>query len=452
MFLTNKLRSGYSTGAEIKTAYENEPDTNAFTDSEKSKVAEAMTESNYALSVGKIMNPLLHLPLKNGFNMPFGTGSVTFTRSTTATYIDRYGIVQSAAINTPRFEKEGLLIEGASTNKLTYSEEFDNWSKTQCTVSSNTTTAPDGTTTADGIIANTSTGAKYVYQNQSTASTQLSGSCFMKAGDKQWGSLSIYLFDASDNILKNGRCWFNLDTGEVGTENSCTGFITELTDGWYRCSIVIDKYTEGTVVDNGQLEIFTSNGDNDYSFVGDDTTINTYIWGAQLEEFSHSTSYISTTSVAATRAAEDCYVDYEGNIPETLSDITFLLDYTSAKISTDYNQTCLYIGCSNNYIKLTKFSNNTYINFYYGYPSTVSITLDSTKNCLGLTYNKDNNKITVYLNGALQFRNTYSATIGDINSVINIGKSISSSAVGTLHISNFRIYDVALTEQEMRIA
>ena len=47
----------------------------------------------------------------------------TFTRSTTGTYFDANGVMQTAAINTPRFdhnpltgEKLGLLIEEQRTN------------------------------------------------------------------------------------------------------------------------------------------------------------------------------------------------------------------------------------------------------------------------------------------------------------------------------------------------
>ncbi|HDX8614909.1 TPA: hypothetical protein RQN55_001049 [Aeromonas dhakensis] len=43
---------------------------------------------------------------------------VNFSRSTTATYIGKDGLLKTAAANEPRFEKEGLLIEGQSTNLI----------------------------------------------------------------------------------------------------------------------------------------------------------------------------------------------------------------------------------------------------------------------------------------------------------------------------------------------
>lgn len=47
---------------------------------------------------------------------------VNFSRSTTATYIGKDGQLKTAAVNEPRFEKEGLLIEGQSTNLVVRSE------------------------------------------------------------------------------------------------------------------------------------------------------------------------------------------------------------------------------------------------------------------------------------------------------------------------------------------
>lgn len=52
---------------------------------------------------------------------------VNFSRSTTATYIGKDGQLKTAAANEPRFEKEGLLIEGQSTNLFLYSKSPDSY-------------------------------------------------------------------------------------------------------------------------------------------------------------------------------------------------------------------------------------------------------------------------------------------------------------------------------------
>ena len=85
-------------------------------------------------------------------NTPFSS------RASTGTYFDSAGVMRTAPINQPRLNyslvggtwtQPTVLIEPASTNILLYSQDFDNaaWPKI-ATVTANTTTAPDGTTTA----------------------------------------------------------------------------------------------------------------------------------------------------------------------------------------------------------------------------------------------------------------------------------------------------------------
>ncbi len=58
------------------------------------------------------------------------TKSLTFSRATTATYIDKSGVLQTATINEPRFEKQGLLIEEQRTNYVRYSNDPSQWKNT----------------------------------------------------------------------------------------------------------------------------------------------------------------------------------------------------------------------------------------------------------------------------------------------------------------------------------
>jgi len=118
------------------------------------------------LSKSKLDNPLLHILKKNKITETI-VGSLTWTRSTTATFVDRYGVVQTAAIDVERQEAEGWFIEGPSTNLVVRSEEFDNasWLKVGTgtgiapIVTANFAVAPDGTTTADRVQLNSGAGA-----------------------------------------------------------------------------------------------------------------------------------------------------------------------------------------------------------------------------------------------------------------------------------------------------
>ena len=54
---------------------------------------------------------------------------VNFSRASTATYINKSGELKTAEINEPRFEKEGLLIEGQRTNYMLNSATPASWGK-----------------------------------------------------------------------------------------------------------------------------------------------------------------------------------------------------------------------------------------------------------------------------------------------------------------------------------
>ncbi len=419
-----------------------------------------ITETHIQGMIGDINNPLLNLPLKNNLDMICGDGSVTFTRSTTATYIDRYGVVKSAAINIPRFEKEGLLIEGTNTNKILYSEEFDNssWTKSRCTISSTATTAPDGTTTADGIIANTDSYAKYVYQNVSSNATQISGSCFAKKGDKDLCMLRIYIFDASFNVLTQAYCWFDLDNGAVGTENNCSGNITQLDDGWFLCSLIADEYTGETTVDKIRLEIFPAELDGVMSFTGDDTTINTYIWGAQLEEFPFSTSYIPTTTAAVTRTADFCCVTYDKNMPaKNTEEFTVICDVSL--IGHLPLRQCAWWIRGHSYQLLypshTSIENN-HVYFFNG-SGNANIMSDFAVNVNQIykyitTFDKITNRL--YINGEFIDDEIKTVEITGTPLYIDLGHGSVSGGSYDLygHISNFKIYDKTFSENEIKLA
>ena len=64
----------------------------------------------------RIVRPIFYAPLTNDLRYT-GAGVITFARNSIATGV-RNGVLSQVAVNTPRFEDEGLLIEGASTNHV----------------------------------------------------------------------------------------------------------------------------------------------------------------------------------------------------------------------------------------------------------------------------------------------------------------------------------------------
>lgn len=233
------------------------------------------------------------------FQTSYIPSSQTFTsRASTATYVGSDGLIKSAAINTARMGytpnnlslAPKMLLEGASTNLLTYSEDFTTWPKARTTVSSNAIAAPDGTTTADKLVEDTTASITHYIAppNASvTAGNVYTFSVYAKSGTRTQVVLSF-----TGNLA--GNAYFDLNSGSVILG---TGQIVNVGNGWYRCSITAIASGTGSTTSYIYL---SSNATGTYT--GDGTS-GLYIWGAQLET-GYMTSYIPTTTAAVTRAAD----------------------------------------------------------------------------------------------------------------------------------------------------
>ena len=126
---------------------------------------------------------------------------ITFTRASTATFVGSNGLIQTAASGAPRFdhnpatgESLGLLVEGARTNLLLRSEEFDNayWGKTRSSVTANATTSPAGTLTADKLIEDTTASNSHqLVVSPVTASGIYTCSVYAKAAERTQAAIRL---------------------------------------------------------------------------------------------------------------------------------------------------------------------------------------------------------------------------------------------------------------------
>ena len=222
-----------------------------------------------------------------------------FTRSTTATYFDVDGVMQTAAIDVPRIGYDpvthahtGLILEGAATNLLLRSQEFDNasWVKARTTVTADAISGPDNTSTADKLIEDTANNTHLAEQVVATVSgTIYTLSVFVKAAGRTKVNLSVYTNAATST---------NFDLSAV-TASNVLGTITDIGGGWFRCT---HTHTSG-FTGSGYFDVYLLNASTVSSYTGDGTS-GIYLWGAQLETGSTATSYIPTTSAQVTRAAD----------------------------------------------------------------------------------------------------------------------------------------------------
>jgi hypothetical protein len=235
-----------------------------------------------------------------------GLNLVTFTRASSATYIDSAGTLQTAAVDVPRFdhnpttgESLGLLVEEQRTNSLTYSEDTSQWlTPTNITLSQNQTTAPDGASTADQYLETAATGLHVQDGMPFTfvTSTAYTYSVFVKSiGGRN------FEIGYPPTTFTNRFARFNLSgSGSVqGSDAGVTASIQAYANGWYRCSAT-NTCALGA---SARISNFANNDSFARSYAGD-VTKGLFIWGAQLEAGAFPTSYIPTTTAAVTRSAD----------------------------------------------------------------------------------------------------------------------------------------------------
>jgi len=218
-----------------------------------------------------------------------------FTRASTATRVNKDGLIENVPSGKPRIDftdntSGHLLLEPSRTNMLQDSEDFTNstyWLLSSMTVTSNNTTSPYGTQTADKIEA---TGAGSIRtQPAYTVTNGYSLSIFVKKGNSRYVTLRSFAFTTSAII------GFDLDNETAQTG----GVIEKYPNDWYRLSISKDVSSDADK--NGYFYIYLPNS------LGSTTTVSgnyAYFFGAQLEDATYPTSYIPTEGSSVTRSAE----------------------------------------------------------------------------------------------------------------------------------------------------
>jgi hypothetical protein len=238
---------------------------------------------------------------------------ITFTRTSSATYVGEDGLIKIAPANEARFDHDpitgeslGLLVEESRTNLLLRSEEFDNayWNKANSSINSNTNlfVAPDGSFTVDKLVEN-NLNTFHLCQRLDipfTNAVTYTATVFAKSAERNilqiaFGSAAFGL----ENYVN-----FNLTSGIIGLKGTdLTASISSFGNGWYRCSAT----ATATATVNSLLGFLMQPNNNSGRFFGyqGDGTSGIYVWGAQLEQGAFPTSYIPTTASTATRTADN---------------------------------------------------------------------------------------------------------------------------------------------------
>lgn len=219
--------------------------------------------------------------------------SVSFSRSSTGTYVDADGVIREAATNQPRFdhnpstgESLGLLVEEARTNEMSLSVIrpdnngfYTQWTPTDgATIQPYAALAPDGTFTA-ALVTFPNSGVPRVNRQTTVASGTRMVSCWVRA---KTGTVKIRIGNNSD---------FGQDQ-TIGTE-------------WTR---ILQQTADST----NFAGIYVSSPVSSAEF---------YAWGFQQEAGSFPTSYIPTPATFTSRASTATYYDANGVIQTAAIDV-----------------------------------------------------------------------------------------------------------------------------------
>jgi hypothetical protein len=191
-----------------------------------------------------------------------GSGDMSVVRATTATRVNSAGLVELVPYNL-----------------LEYSQDFSNayWvGEPGNTITSNTTTAPDGTLTADTFTATASNELNVHNLNGLTlANGTFTYSVYLK--NNGTNLIEAYLFKIGIGFAARGEINFSAGTF---TASIGTGSIENVGNGWFRVSLT-NTYTSG----------FFTTGTYTTSTTG---TRSVFAWGAQLVEGSTALPYQKT--------------------------------------------------------------------------------------------------------------------------------------------------------------
>ena len=334
------------------------------------------------------------------------------------------------------------LLEGQSTNLITYSSDFTQWSfKTGIGVSSNEIISVDGSLNGSKIET-TAAGARYVGNNYTLSTGDNTFSVFAKKGVNNW----VYL-----NVIKDGtNNWnytFDLQNGLIGQSNSSaystTAKIEDYGNGWYRCSITANVTSAGVFT----ARIYCADSATDVSTI---VGSNVYIYGAQLENQSYSTSYVPTSGATNTRLQDiannsgnsTLINSTEGVLYGEISTLAELGTFRQINISKD----------SSNRIYVSKRANNGKLEFRMENPLgnlNFSFVQDTTTETIKFAFRYGLNNFAVFINGV----NKNVTTIGNVFSVGTLNNLEFNSPLNQPFYGNVKalaVFKEALTDEQLQ--
>ena len=378
-----------------------------------------------------------------------GDGDFTIDSDADATRVNKDGLIESVLADQARLDYDPtnpqdphLLLEPTRRNIVDYSEEFNQWTLVSgVSVTTNQSTSPNGSNTADKITSsasNSRVNKTFSFSNNST----MVFSVFIKNIDATNIKIGI-----SDNItgVCNATFTFSTETITAANQGSWTNTsasVQNFANGWYRLILISTKGAGSNLAP--RIE-FTESGKNIFA------------WGAQLEDngsfgsVDYPTSYIPTAGSQVTRTQDLISNSYTGL---TSASGTIFIDLDTKGFDLNYAKTiALRDTVTGDSIRFEPFQSGSAFKLgIFGlnganvlplFPNEATLPINN-KTKIAFTFSGSNFKFSQ--DGYL-VTGTYTGTPRQYNQIG--GANITGGAMHNAIIHQFLIFNEVLTDAEL---
>lgn len=274
---------------------------------------------------------------------------IGFSRASEGTYIDELGGLQTATVNTPRYEVDGLLVEPSSTN-LNVRGWVDpaTWVSSALSLSALMIGA-DGISYVKAVPTSVITNHFCRPPTHNVVVGAVTFSALVQSGEYKNCQISCEGSSEWENgVRPNAR--FDLEAGVVlSAQPNTLARMREVGGGWWLCSISVNCVSNSTT----RVSLWVSSPNGTGVTWGGDGVSGLLMAFAQAEQLNYATTFIPTDGVPSTRAADVLTLQVTGAK-------RVYREYTPLGSSTPVTETVPYTGelCPPGHVRVIKVLND----------------------------------------------------------------------------------------------
>ena len=406
-----------------------------------------------ALRLAAVPAPDFHLPLISDLRIQEGFGpadqidvspeqdgsvmvdlptrSAQFSRASTATYINKSGELVTAGVNEPRFENEGLLIEGSSTN-LQHRSDIGEWVNSEGDLERSSETQ-HGIKFYNITRISDDTNGDYRRAPGTTDCTGCTISIFARdMGEPIYFTCHFTGTPAGGTIVAFVQFDFKTKSFLSSSSNVEPGF-KDYGD-YVRLYMTLDKNIDLTPANPNILLGRNSSLGSVCSFAS-----------PQIEPKPIVSSFIPTAGAPATRAGDFLEIDANNNVLK--KGYTQLATYTPGGIQTTYMGLGALGGMSYNLSRIEKKKWRHWVASTPAAGSTVEVEAGRS-DVMAVVYARSNDH-KVYVNGVMDSSEVRELMKDETPTKYTIPSSNGSGGFTSFHVRDFRVWHQALSDQQI---